>query len=53
MNPIRVAEGMVIAGLGAQGWALYELAGVWVAMAVVGTEVACLGLLGLLRAVQS
>lgn len=50
MRPATIASIMVLGGIAAQGIGLYGLAGGhWIALAVVGTEMAALGLVGVLR----
>jgi hypothetical protein len=44
-----IASLLVVVGLGAQGYGLYEWLGMWCPFLVVGTEVAVMGLVGVLR----
>lgn len=50
INPVRIAEALFVAGLTAQGVGVFaEFGGHWAAI-VVGTEIAAIGIVGVLRA---
>ncbi len=49
VRPADIASLLVVVGLGAQGYGLYEWLGLWCPSMVVGTEIALMGLLGVLR----
>lgn len=50
VRPADIASLMVLFGLIGQGFALYSISGAALAAGVIGTEVALLGLVGVLRA---
>ncbi|KKN71029.1 hypothetical protein LCGC14_0424460 [marine sediment metagenome] len=49
IRPVDVASLFVMVGLGSQGYGLHEWLGLWSACLIVGTEVALMGLFGVMR----
>lgn len=50
INPVRIAEALFLAGVAAQGYGVYHALGVDWAAIVLGTEMAAIGIIGVIRA---